>query len=57
MADRGFRIVLTGKAQIRGHPERWDSFREFWQAIGVDPVRYRGMGRWRLDPYPSVDPK
>jgi hypothetical protein len=61
--DSGYLIVMRASAMLRDysqgrvareHPELLQQLRE---ALGfLDPAAYRGMGRWPLDPYPSLNP-
>ncbi len=61
--DSGCLIVMRAEAMLgvysqqRIARERSDVLRQLRKALGfLDPAAYRGMGRWPLDPYPSLDP-
>jgi hypothetical protein len=61
--DSGYLIVMRAETMLRvysqgrvarEHPE---VLRELREALAfLAPTAYRGMGRWPLDPYPSLDP-
>jgi hypothetical protein len=67
MDEDGYLVVLTGNALLDRYsrfvvPSLLESggkpgaLADFWRIVDVDPPRYRGMGRWPLPPYPSLDP-
>jgi hypothetical protein len=61
MQDSGYLIVRRAEALLRAYSEaptrRQDLLKRLREATRfLDPAAYRGMGRWPLDPYPSLDP-
>jgi hypothetical protein len=60
MQDSGYLIVRRAEALLRRYsaltrsPELLKQLRD--STSFLDPAAYRGMGRWPLDPYPSLDP-